>query len=88
MSEIPWWGWLIIAVIGLCVVYLGIFLLFFRKVSKRVFRTFDDVHTEVLGHNWTHSYKQDPFNGKSPYTGEALPEQVKRMTARKPWPPE
>lgn len=40
---IPWWGWLIIAVVALVAVFYGIVLVFFAKTSKRVFRTFDDV---------------------------------------------
>lgn len=40
--DIPWWGWTIIAVVALVAVYYAVALVFFAKVSKRVFKTHDE----------------------------------------------
>jgi hypothetical protein len=39
----PWWGWLITAVVVLVALYYVVALVFFTKVSKRVFKTHDDI---------------------------------------------
>jgi hypothetical protein len=37
MSEIPWWGWLIIAIVALVVLYYFAVLLFVGKVARTMF---------------------------------------------------
>lgn len=49
-----WWGWLIVAALTLAAVYGAVALVFFTRVSKRVFRTFDDTRS-ILN-------KDDPFD--------------------------
>lgn len=70
-----WWGWLIVAVLVMAALYGAVVLVFFGKVSKRVFRTFDEVS------------KDDPFD--HPFftsAEESLQDRVKRMTGRREGP--
>jgi hypothetical protein len=53
----PWWGWLITAVIVLVALYGVAFVVFAGKVFNRASRTFDDIETR---NQWP--LPRDPFD--------------------------
>lgn len=71
---IPWWGWVIIAVVAMVGVYYALALAFFHKASKHVFRTFDDVRDAHFTAD-----PRDPFpHLDDPF--KSMEDRVNRMT--------
>lgn len=57
----PWWGWLITVVVALVALYYVVVLVFFAKVSKRVFGTHDKIQRRAGGLFGDGDPFDDPF---------------------------
>jgi hypothetical protein len=80
---IPWWGWVIIAVVAMAGIYGTVALLFFHKASKRVFRTFDDVRDAHFTVD-----PREPWGGKDPFDDPFFHGSARRTSGHAPTPPE
>jgi hypothetical protein len=70
----PWWGWLITVVVGLIALYYLVALVFFAKVSKRVFKTHDQITRRPGG----------LFGDKDPFDDPFFKDPFGRGEVRKP----
>jgi hypothetical protein len=61
MIDMPWWGWLITVVVALVALYYVVALVFFAKVSKRVFKTHDQITRRPGGLFGDKDPFDDPF---------------------------